>query len=251
MKPDRTVVTFAILLIASLSLALPAACSSDTGANVDGGGGHGGAAAAGSGGGGAGGSRRWWHSWHAEEAAATPGPALRARRGQVGPASMPPSPIPALARARACTAASCATAVRRARRSARARSPTATRTAPASSARRPSARDGVTAAYGGEERTAAMIRMARRLQSLRRGVCVKVRLALRDCSSNAAVVVGEMFDGSRHRSPRTSGRQPCRDGGERRQATLTGPASRTIRVCRMSPRSLRKAGWLQLAGRTY
>ena len=56
MKPDRTVVTFAILLIASLSLALPAACSSDTGANVDGGGGHGGAAAAGSGGGGAGGS---------------------------------------------------------------------------------------------------------------------------------------------------------------------------------------------------
>ena len=44
MKPDRTVVTFAMLLIASLSLALPAACSSDTGANADGGGGHGGAA---------------------------------------------------------------------------------------------------------------------------------------------------------------------------------------------------------------
>ena len=56
MKPDRTVVTFAMLLIASLSLALPAACSSDTGANVDGGGGHGGAAATGSGGGGAGGT---------------------------------------------------------------------------------------------------------------------------------------------------------------------------------------------------
>ena len=155
MKPDRTVVTFAMLLIASLSLALPAACSSDTGANVDGGGGHGGAAAR------AGGAGRWQPAaaaaravvaqLAAEEAAATPGPALRARRGQVGPASMPPSPIPALARARACTAASCATAVRRARRSARARSPTATRTAPASSARRPSARDGVTAAYGGEE----------------------------------------------------------------------------------------------------
>ena len=56
MKPDRTIVTFAILLIASLSLALPAACSSDTGPNADGGGGHGGAAAAGSGGGGAGGT---------------------------------------------------------------------------------------------------------------------------------------------------------------------------------------------------
>ena len=56
MKPDRTVVTLAILLIASLSLALPAACSSDTGPNADGGGGHGGAAAAGSGGGGAGGT---------------------------------------------------------------------------------------------------------------------------------------------------------------------------------------------------
>ena len=56
MKPDRTVVRFAMLLIASLSLALPAACSSDTGANVDGGGGHGGAAATGSGGGGAGGT---------------------------------------------------------------------------------------------------------------------------------------------------------------------------------------------------
>ena len=161
MKPDRTVVTFAMLLIASLSLALPAACSSDTGANVDGGGGHGGAAATGSGGGGAGGTgggapaaaaaRAVVPQLAAEEAAATPGPALRARRGQVGPASMLPCPIPALARARACTAASCATAVRRARRSARARSPTATRMAPASSARRPSARDGVTAAYGGEE----------------------------------------------------------------------------------------------------
>ena len=52
MKPDRTVVTFAILLIASLSFALPAGCSSETGANTDGGDGHGGAAAAGSGGGG-------------------------------------------------------------------------------------------------------------------------------------------------------------------------------------------------------
>ena len=48
MKADRTVVTFAILLIASLSLL--AACSSDTGANADGGGGHAGASA-GSGGG--------------------------------------------------------------------------------------------------------------------------------------------------------------------------------------------------------
>jgi hypothetical protein len=55
MKPDRTVVTFAVLLIASLSLALPAACSSDNGANADGGGGHGGATEAGSGGSGVGG----------------------------------------------------------------------------------------------------------------------------------------------------------------------------------------------------
>src|SRR6476619_5569378 len=53
MKADRTVVTFALLLIASLSL--PAACSSDTGANADGGGGHA-DASAGSGGGGTSGS---------------------------------------------------------------------------------------------------------------------------------------------------------------------------------------------------
>ena len=93
MKPDRTVVTLSILLIASLSLALPAACSSDNGANADGGGGHGGATAAGSGGGGSGGT-----AWHA-------GAALRARGDRWVRRRCRRRPIPARARARACTAA--------------------------------------------------------------------------------------------------------------------------------------------------